>query len=64
MDIDRTRNNIAHAVANWVLNTVATKDYNERLEFTYVLGLNELERRKDANKTRAMLGNTNYEETR
>ena len=64
MDINRIRNNVAHKIANFVLNTLATEDYNERMEFTYVLGLQELDRRKEANKTRAMLGSTNYEETR
>ena len=46
MDFNRIRNNIAHKVANFVLNTVATKEYNENLEYTYMLGIRELERRK------------------
>ncbi len=41
-----TRDKIANAVSNWVINTFATEEYRERLEFTYVLGLNELERRR------------------
>lgn len=41
----KTRDKIAHAVANWVLKTFATEEYQQQLEFTYVLGLNELERR-------------------
>ncbi len=62
--MSKTRDKIAHAVANWVLNTFATEEYRERLEFTYVLGMNELERRLDENKTRAMLGAEGYKETR
>lgn len=60
----KTQDKIAHAVSNWVLNTFASKEYRDGLEFVYVTGLAELERRKDANKTRAMLGSTDYEETR
>lgn len=40
-----TRDKIVHAVANWVINTFATEEYRERLEFTYVLGLAELDAR-------------------
>jgi hypothetical protein len=47
MDINRIRNTVAHKVANFVLNTVGTKNYNERLEFTYALGLQELDRRNE-----------------
>lgn len=39
------RDKIAHALANFVLNTIATKEYVERLEFIYVLGINEAEHR-------------------
>lgn len=59
----KTRDIIAHRVANFVLRTVASKEYQDRLEFTYALGFQELERRMNANKNRAMLGNTDYEET-
>lgn len=62
--MSKIRDKIVARVGNWVFNTFASKEYNERLKFTYVLGLAELERRKDANKTRAMLGNDDYEETR
>lgn len=60
----KKRDTIAWAIANLVLNTIATKRYRDNLNFTISLGLAELERRKDANKTRAMLGNDDYEETR
>lgn len=62
--MSKSRDKIAHAVANWVLKTFATEEYQQRLEFTYVLGLEELERRLDENKTRATLGDENYKETR
>lgn len=60
----KNRDKIAHAVANWVLNTFASREYRDNLEFTYMLGIAELDRRLDSNKTRAMLGSTDYEETR
>ena len=58
--MDKIRDKIAVAVSNWVLNTFATAGYRERLEATYILGLEELERRKEFNKTQAMLEREDY----
>jgi hypothetical protein len=58
--MDKLRDKIAHAVSNWVLNNIATEEYRQRLDATYILGLEELERRKQQNKTRAMLGNRDF----
>lgn len=51
--MDKIRDKIAAAVSNWVLNTFATADYRDRLDATYRLGLEELERRKRFNKRQA-----------
>lgn len=57
------RDRIIHRIITFVMS-FATEEYRERTEFVYVLGMSELERRRDANKNRAMLGNDEYEETR
>lgn len=41
----KKRDKFAYTVSNWVLSTFASKEYQERLSFTYALGLAELERR-------------------
>lgn len=51
----KNRDKIVHAVANWVINTFASAEYKENLEYTYLLGMRELENRYEAKKTRAML---------
>ena len=43
--MNKLRDKIAHAVSNWFLNHIATEEYRERLEFTIVLGMIELEKR-------------------
>lgn len=61
--MSKLRDRVAHRVSTFILRTVASEEYQGRLKFTYELGLEELERRLDANKNRAILGNTDYEET-
>lgn len=58
--MDKIRDKIAHAVSNWVLNNVASADYRDRLDATYRLGVEELERRKAFNKDQAMLGRRDF----
>lgn len=65
MDINlvKIRDTIAYHVMNFVMNTVASKEYRENLQYLMDAGVVELERQKSVNKTRAMLSGTN-EETR
>lgn len=46
----KTRDIIAHRVANFVLRTVASKEYQKQMKFTYALGIQELERRLKESK--------------
>ena len=61
--MSKLRDRVAHRVSTFILRTVASEEDQGRLKFTYEVGLEELERRLDANKNRAILGNTDYEET-
>lgn len=40
------RTRAAVAVSNWILNTFAEEEYNERLEYTYILGLEALNKKE------------------
>lgn len=46
----KTRDLIAHRVANFVIRVLASKEYQDRLEYTYALGFQELERRQKETK--------------
>lgn len=41
----KTRDRFAQAVANWVLNTFASEEYIERLNYVIAVGMDELDRR-------------------